>query len=246
MIFLYQRSLIRKRPAASALLAVTLLLLSLASQAAEMSPFTFFGGGSQAPAHILSGLSTEKKTMLIRTFFASSKAYLNSKEFLIRYQGTREMYRPVPQNLSGGVSHLANQSANLEASAKLVSQLIPKAPKEQQQVLKNQLALIRNQQILLDDPDAPVKAWRQNFPESPDQFVLTLLENFLENTKDIDFNATMKTERNGKQYFSDPVHQSKSPAWKFCYHAGKESTALARELARIWVNELANKRLVYN
>lgn len=222
------------------LVLISLILMLSSFSVPEKTPILppLFGERSVGPQHIFSGLSTEKKTMLVRTLLEKSRAWSKSYEFKIRYQGIRELYRPVLQNPANARTHLINQYANLEASASLVSQLIQKAPKEQRSVLKKQLTLIRQQQALLEDPEGPMKTWRRNFPESPDTFIRICLEKFLETTKEIDFGAATRVGKNSQPCFTDAKYESKPVAWKFCYSAGREGTMVARNFVQAWVDEI--------
>lgn len=63
------------------------------------------------------------------------------------------------------------------------------------------------------------------------------LTRFLDETRQLDFNAKL-LEENGRKYFVDPKLEAKPPWWKLCFRAGPEATTAAREVAAGWLAEL--------
>ena len=82
-----------------------------------------------------------------------------------------------------------------------------------------------------------VKAWEINYPVDYTQIVKARLEKFLDVTKDVDFNAGLKTAYN-KKVFVDPIYERKSTEWKQAFRAGKDVTTMARAFATQWLAEL--------
>ncbi len=79
--------------------------------------------------------------------------------------------------------------------------------------------------------------WEQNYPPGSSQLVKRRLEYFLQTTKDINFNATLKEVR-GKKIFVDPYYERKPAEWKMGFRAGKEVVQTARSFASDWIKEL--------
>lgn len=79
--------------------------------------------------------------------------------------------------------------------------------------------------------------WEKQNPESNPGLVKQRLNEFLEATKGIDYNAAL-VEKNGKKYFSNPKYEAKDGQWKMAFRAGKEVTETARAFAQQWLKEL--------
>ncbi|MBX2953150.1 MAG: hypothetical protein KF870_11635 [Leadbetterella sp.] len=63
------------------------------------------------------------------------------------------------------------------------------------------------------------------------------LQQFLDETADVDFNAQTKTDY-GRIVFVNPAYEQKSRTWKQAYRIGKAGTAVFRDIAREWLKEL--------
>jgi hypothetical protein len=72
----------------------------------------------------------------------------------------------------------------------------------------------------------------------PYRNIKTGLQTFLDDTKEVDYNATTKLNQYGKKIFTNPVYENKSYEWKACYRAGKEVTEVGRSFAKEWLAEL--------
>jgi len=80
-------------------------------------------------------------------------------------------------------------------------------------------------------------SWEKKYPSNHMVFVKGRLMQFLEETKDIDFNAEL-FEKNGKKYFKNPVYEGKGSRWKMGFRAGKEVVEPARDFVETWVSEI--------
>ncbi len=66
-----------------------------------------------------------------------------------------------------------------------------------------------------------------------------LLQNFLDTSTDIDFNAKLlPADKYGIRKFANPDYESKSSEWKAYYRAGKAPVDAARAFAKQWLSEL--------
>jgi len=79
--------------------------------------------------------------------------------------------------------------------------------------------------------------WEKDYPADTKQLIKRRLEYFLDLTKDIDFNASLK-ELNGKKIFVNPVYEQKPAEWKMGFRAGKDVVQTARAFAEQWIKEL--------
>jgi DNA-directed RNA polymerase beta' subunit len=82
-----------------------------------------------------------------------------------------------------------------------------------------------------------LSAWEAQYPANHMLFVKQRLQQFLEETKDIDFTAEL-TVKNGKRIFVNRNYESKSNRWKMAFRAGKEVVQPAIEFVRQWLLEI--------
>ena len=85
--------------------------------------------------------------------------------------------------------------------------------------------------------ESMLKDWEARYPSNHLLFVKIRLQQFLDETSDIDFNAVL-TEKNGKKFFVNPVYERKSSRWKMAFRAGKEVIEPARAFVQQWINEI--------
>ena len=81
------------------------------------------------------------------------------------------------------------------------------------------------------------KKWEKNYPADFSPVIKARLQKFLDLTKDVDFDAELKTSY-GLKRFVNPTYESKPMEWKQAYRAGKEITAYARTFAENWLAEI--------
>ena len=86
-----------------------------------------------------------------------------------------------------------------------------------------------NQKLLAD--------WESKYPGNHLLFVKMRMQQFLDETKDIDFNAQL-IEKNGKKYFVNKAYESKGNRWKMAFRAGKDAVETARTFVQQWINEI--------
>lgn len=82
--------------------------------------------------------------------------------------------------------------------------------------------------------DQELKKWEEQYPANHILFVKQRLQQFLDETKDIDFTAELTT-LNGKKLFVNPAYEKKSKRWKMAYRAGKEVVEPARAFVQQWI-----------
>ena len=79
--------------------------------------------------------------------------------------------------------------------------------------------------------------WEAKYPANHLLFVKQRLQQFLDESADIDFNAQL-IEKNGKKYFANKAYESKGSRWKMGFRAGKEVVEPARAFAQQWMAEI--------
>ncbi len=64
------------------------------------------------------------------------------------------------------------------------------------------------------------------------------LQEFLQLTADINFDAALTTDQHGVKHFADEELERKDYNWKLCFRSGKETVTAARAYAEQWLKEL--------
>ncbi|WP_336516712.1 hypothetical protein [Pollutibacter soli] len=78
--------------------------------------------------------------------------------------------------------------------------------------------------------------WEKRYPADAKVYIKRRLEEFMNETKDIDFSAELK-EKDGMKVFVNPAYERKSDRWKMAYRAGKEVVEPARKFVAAWLAE---------
>lgn len=79
--------------------------------------------------------------------------------------------------------------------------------------------------------------WEVKYPANHLLFVKKRMQQFLDETDDIDFNAVLET-KNGKKIFVNRAYESKGNRWKMGFRAGKEVVETARAFIQNWMTEI--------
>ena len=82
-----------------------------------------------------------------------------------------------------------------------------------------------------------IAEWEVKYPSNEMLFVKQRLNQFLEETRDIDYNAELVV-KNSKKVFANPVYEHRSKNWKMAYRAGREVTEPARVYVTRWIQEI--------
>jgi hypothetical protein len=79
--------------------------------------------------------------------------------------------------------------------------------------------------------------FEKRFPTNHVLYVKMRLLEFMDETKDIDFDAEL-ISKNGKKYFVNRAYESKGSRWKMAFRAGKEVIEPAREAVQKWIEDI--------
>ena len=82
-----------------------------------------------------------------------------------------------------------------------------------------------------------VADWEAKYPSNHLLFVKKRLQQFLDETSNIDFSAEL-VEKNGRKYFVKQEYEHKGNRWKLAYRAGREVIEPARAFVQQWINEI--------
>jgi hypothetical protein len=117
------------------------------------------------------------------------------------------------------------EEINSESSKLMIEQMIYSDMRYQSELEKYQTRICK---------------WEKDYPADTRQLIKRRLEYFLDLTRDIDFNATLK-DMNGKKIFANPAYEQKPAEWKMGYRAGKDVVITARSFAAQWIKEISYK-----
>lgn len=191
-----------------------------------------------------------------------AKAYSRSPEFKKKYLDARASQKPTPPEPPKSMGALRKEAqANLDKAILETEQNMKSMSADIQKSMKEVLNSLREQRKSIDDPNNPmyskqmeqmvkqgydmqvkdynerVATWEKDRP-LPDAMVKEWLEEFLKVSGDIDFNAKLIEGGGGKMVFADNKLEKRSPHWKMCYRAGKETVDAGRAFASQWLKEL--------
>lgn len=188
------------------------------------------------------------------------KKYVGSPAFIKEYNEMREKEKPelfVPQTPDDMQKDMITQGkkgiADMEESVK-------KADPSMKPMFEKMLADLKKQQVANEDPNnKQIAAYRKNYPqfqkdaEAGNQrllkeweakypvnhmlFIKNRLQQFLDETKDIDFDAEL-TEKSGIKYFVNKEYERMGNRWKMAFRAGKPVIETARKFTEQWMSEI--------
>lgn len=186
------------------------------------------------------------------------KSYFLSSEFSRQYQILREQKKPkAPLTIQDRVkiehtelSMLLKESQAgydkasdplkplYEASVKKYKQAILALENDYDPQHARQMEgiLIQNEYDMADY-QYKLRQFQKEYPADVRAFIRLRLQEFLQVTLNVDFNAKL-VELSGKKKFVNESYETKHPAWKYCFRAGKESTIAARALATEWLTQI--------
>jgi hypothetical protein len=171
----------------------------------------------------------------------------NQKPQLSKHQTPEEMQRGMIESSKKSVADMEvtikkTTDANTKKIFEDVLLQAKKQLKEAEDPNNKQIANYRKgyPQLLKDTEAGNQKIlaeWEQAYPSNHILFVKKRMQQFLDETKDIDFN-TQLIEKNGKKYFVNKAYESKGNRWKMGFRAGKEVVETARAFVQQWMNEI--------
>jgi len=205
-------------------------------------------------------IATGNRAAVTRDLLAYTKQYISSPAFQKAYSQLRESNKPKPSSIqspeemrSGLIEQykksITETDANMkkaDASMKHIFEPILVTLKQQlkdaqdpnnamlNNYKKNYTAMLTsieasNQQMLAE--------WEMKYPANQLSFIKTRLQQFLDETGNIDFTAQL-IEKNGKKYFANPAYEHKGNRWKLAFRAGREVIEPARTMVKSWLEEI--------
>jgi hypothetical protein len=199
-----------------------------------------------------------KRAEAVKQIGVFVKNYIMSAEFQKRYMENYEFQKPkVPQTIEQRVQE------QLEDYRKMIRQneeSIKKMDKQYKPVFENNIKGLNDYIKIYEDENHPkharqmqgvklgyeadVKSYTdrlaeldKKFPKDIKQFVRIRLEEFLQLSATVDFDAELIQDGKLKR-FVKPEYEGKGMSWKHCFRAGKETVEAARAFAQQWLKEL--------
>jgi len=204
-----------------------------------------------------------ERASIVRAIGNFAKEYTMSSEFLEKYKEFKEANKPMPPEATQSGDGIKNEQKAAYLKSIVEMEKVKKSmPEDQQAAFEETIKSMKEQLKELDDPanDAnyaqmdhmiqqgfeeqkkeyheKLKQWEQDYPDNPKQMIKTWLSRFIEETKDVDFNAELKENNYGQKVFVNADYENKGHLWKLCFRSGKETLTAGRELARQWLKEL--------
>lgn len=205
-------------------------------------------------------IAVGNRAAVTKDLLTYTKTYVNSAAFRKAYNELKEKQKPqlqvmqTPEDMQKEyIIRMKKAVADMEASAQ-------KADATMKPMFEKMVVDAKKQLKEAEDPNNKMIAnYRKNYPEGVKTaeknnerlladwearyptnhllFVKMRMQQFLDETKDIDFNAQL-IEKNGKKYFANKAYESKGNRWKMAFRAGKDAVETARTFVQQWINEI--------
>jgi hypothetical protein len=220
------------------------------------------GGYFQFP-YTARKISADARVEIVKGIGALAQAYTKTEAFSKWYQDLRERRKPKPSDLmktaaenrkemiaslkkslveveksyaqaSGDAKKYLKES--VETTKKMIKE--QEKPNLEQDKMMDSYAQQANEQIKKQDAEK-LAQWDQEYPKDAKPFLKKRLQEFLEFTATVDFNAQLVEDKQGKfMKFANPVYEQKDGKWKQCYRIGKEPVEAARSIVSAWIKQL--------
>lgn len=205
-----------------------------------------------------------ERAVIVDLIGSFAKAYTESDDFAKRYGNYREQMKPSPPDPPQSMEDLKREHReSLENSIKETEEGMKSLSSELQESMRQMVDMLKEQLKQVDDPANPMFSkemdemqkqgyqmqlqqhsaelieWEQKYPEDPGKMLRARLEEFLQVSQGIDFEAELKPSEDGnKMVFVKPEYEKKPASWKLGYRAGREAVESARSFAEKWLADL--------
>ncbi len=197
---------------------------------------------------------------LAKNLLTYTKKHVNSAAFINAYKQLKDANKPTENTVK---TPEQMQAENIEYYKKGVLQMeetIKKADEKFKNIFQKSLDDGKKRLVEAENPNNKIyvnyrknydqalkdcKAgnerlladWENEYPTNHMLFVKKRLQQFLNETADIDFTAET-TLKNGKNIFLKREYESKGNRWKMGYRAGKDVVETSRNFVQEWMNEI--------
>lgn len=191
---------------------------------------------------------------------AYSKKYVNSAAFIKKYEEMRLQRKPEFKPLKTPDEMMQENIQQYRKSVQDAEASVKKADATMKPVFENVLAEVKKQQLDAENPNSKqyvnyrknyeaaeknnrqgyerlLAEWEQKYPSNHLLYIRQRLEQFMQETADVDFTAET-VMKNGKKIFVNPQYERKGNRWKMAYRAGKDVVETARNFVQQWMSEI--------
>ena len=241
--------------------------LGFTEQSAREKIFENFVDGtvySDFKVAVFKAAPPDKRVLFVKAVTTFAKTFTQTEQFKTMYAEYRAANKPKSDSADtkGFDELMAEQAKEFEQGLVQMKEVMKTLPPAQQKEMQQQMEQMRKEMEAnrknpemkaayeamkkseaegnAEDYARRLKEWEQEHPVNPNQLVAGRLREFLDETKDLDFNAKLVAQY-GKMRFADEKLEAKSREWKMCFRAGKEATGAARVFAAEWLKELQAK-----
>jgi hypothetical protein len=205
----------------------------------------------------IKNIALGNRTAITKDLLVYTKQYLGSAAFINEYNAMREKNKPVmpvlqtPEEMQKGLIESGKKSvAELEEKVKRADgsmkgtfeKILESARKQLQQAedpnnksiagyRKGYPNMVKGQEA---NYQRWIAEWETKYPANHLLFVKQRLQQFLDETKDVDFSAELY-EKKGIKYFTNPAYERKSDRWKMVFRAGAAVVEPARSFVQEWI-----------
>lgn len=200
------------------------------------------------------------RSAVVKELLNYAKTYASSEAFKKAYNALKQNEKPTQNKIQTPdemrketIEQYKKSIADLEITVKkadantkpVFEKILADARKELKNAEdpnnKSILSYTKNYPQMLKDMqtsyDAQITDWELKYPTNQLIYIKRSLQKFLDETKDIDFGASL-TDKGGKKVFTNPNYESRSKQWKMAFRAGKEVIDPARIFVQQWLEEI--------
>ena len=190
-----------------------------------------------------------------------TRQYVESEAFKKEYDAYRVGHKPSLPNQPRTLEEIRKENVeSIKSSIAETEKSLKTADEQYKKIFESSLAMLKKQLSDYQDPnnkmlkfiaeseqqqyemhkkdyEVSIKEWEVKYPAGHLQFVKSRLQQLLDATADVDFNAQL-VEKNGRKYFVNGDYERKSNNWKYAFRAGKEVTQTVRHFAEQWMKDI--------
>lgn len=210
------------------------------------------------PAAFLA-MAPAARVTLVNFALNLARTFVESDDFKRRYADHREANgpEPLPEEQTAD-SVLAKQRAGFENQVTEMRKMFDQITPEQRATLEEGWKDMRNQLTAMEQGerrkeldtmlkgqraeqvrqrDMAMQEFAKTYPADHRTLVAMRLRHFLDETKDVAFDAQL-VDKDKKKVFANEAFEGKSAEWKMAFRAGKPATDAARAFAQKWLGDL--------
>ncbi|MEJ8816879.1 hypothetical protein [Lacibacter sp. H407] len=208
----------------------------------------------------LKSIAAGSRVVLTNEIMTYSKKYVGSADFIKNYTEMRNYHKPAFQKIQTPAEMREQSIASFRKSVADMEESYKKADASMKPLFEKMLASNKAELKKAEDPnnksvvnyanayddmvksnqenyDRQIKAWEEKYPANHLLYVKKRLQEFMDETATVDFDAKVVTKGN-KLYFENRAYESKGNRWKMAFRAGKDVVTVARNFAQQWMNEI--------